>query len=180
MTQTVGAEGAGSIAVGRDAINSIFVTGGVNQFFVGQYERLVDAYLSPQSLYRELDLDDFVGRAWLVQELDAFVAERDRGYLVLEAEAGMGKTAFMAWLARERRYVHHFVRLMPDPDDIGPALRSMAAQLIRAWDLQDRAVGGVLPPNARAPTSSRIYSTPRPASATGSIPASPSCSRSTA
>lgn len=151
MTQVVRAEGAGSIAVGRDAINSIFVTGGVNQFFVGQYERLADAYLSTSSLYRELALDDFVGRDWLVRELDRFVAERDRGYLVVEAEAGMGKTAFMAWLARERRYVHHFVRLMPDPDDIGVALRSLAAQLIRAWDVQELAVGGVLPPNASRP-----------------------------
>ncbi len=147
----VRAEGAGSIAVGRDAINSIFVTGGVNQFFVGQYERLADAYLNPSALYRELQLDDFVGRDWLAQEVDAFVASRDRGYLDIEAEAGMGKTAFMAWLARGRDYVHHFVRLMPDPDDIAPALRSLAAQLIRAWDLQERAVGGVLPPTASRP-----------------------------
>jgi hypothetical protein len=147
----VSAEGAGSIAVGGDAINSIFVTGGVNQFFIGQFERLRDAYLSPASLYRELQLDAFAGRRWLAAAIDDFVAETDRGWLLIEAEAGLGKTAFIAWVARDRRYVHHFVRLMPNADDVGAALRSLAAQLIRAWDLQHLAVGGVLPPNASRP-----------------------------
>jgi hypothetical protein len=151
MNRIVRAEGAGAIAVGGDAINSIFVTGGVNQFFVGHYERLADAYLSPRSLYRELHLEEFTGREWLLSAIDDFVTTADRGYLVIEAEAGMGKTAFMAWLAQKRNYVHHFVRLMPDASDVGTALRSMSAQLIRAWDLQTFAVGGVLPPNASRP-----------------------------
>lgn len=151
MNQVVEASGVGSIAVGGDAINSIFVTGGTNQFFVGRYERLADAYLSPRSLYRELGLDDFTGREWLVRAVYDFIATADRGYLVIEAEAGVGKTAFMAWLARKRSYVHHFVRLMPDASDVGMALRSLSAQLIRAWDLQTYAVGGVLPPNASRP-----------------------------
>jgi hypothetical protein len=151
VNRIVHAEGRGSIAVGGDAINSIFVTGGVNQFFVGQYERLADAYVNSRSLYRELHLDEFTGRAWLLRGIDEFVATNDHGYVVIEAEAGMGKTAFMAWLARERRYVHHFVRLMPDTNDVGAALRSLSAQLIRAWDLQTFAVGGVLPPNASRP-----------------------------
>ncbi|MGY1582037.1 hypothetical protein [Streptomyces sp. MN13] len=148
---TVHAEGAGSIAIGGDAINSIFVTGGVNQFFVGQYQRLAEAYLNPRALYRELSLGDFTGRTWLVRAVDDFLAASDRGYLLIEAEAGMGKTAFLAWVARERRYVHHFVRLMPDVNDVGMALRSLSAQLIRAWDLDTMAVGGVLPANASRP-----------------------------
>jgi hypothetical protein len=148
---SVRAEGPGAIAVGGDAINSIFVTGGVNQFFVGQYERLADAYLNPRALYRELQLDRFTGRRWLLQAIDDFIASVDRGYIVIEGEAGVGKTAFMAWVARERRYVHHFMRLMPEANDIGVALRNLSAQLIRAWDLQSLAVGGVLPANASRP-----------------------------
>lgn len=151
MNGTVHAEGAGAIAIGGAAINSIFVTGGVNQFFVGQYERLADAYLNPKALYRELNLDRFTGRQWLVRVIDEFLTTNDRGYLVVEAEAGMGKTAFLAWLARERGYVHHFVRLMPDPNDIGVALRSLSAQLIRAWDLRSMAAGGVLSSAASRP-----------------------------
>lgn len=148
---TVRAEGPGAIAVGGDAINSIFVTGGVNQFFVGQYERLADAYLNPRALYRELQLERYSGRRWLLQAIDDVLATSDRGYIVIEGEAGVGKTAFMAWVARERRYVHHFMRLMPDANDIGLALRNLSAQLIRAWDLQSLAVGGVLPANASRP-----------------------------
>jgi hypothetical protein len=151
VSHSAQASGPGAIAVGGDAINSIFVTGGVNQFFVGQYERLGDAYLRPDPLYRELDLDDFSGRGWLVRVLDDFVSSNDRGYFVIEADAGMGKTAFLAWVARQRSYIHHFVRLMPDPDDIECALRNLASQIIRAWDLQTFAAGGVLPPTASRP-----------------------------
>ena len=151
MQNVVNATGPGAIAVGGDAINSIFVTGGVNQFFVGQYERLADAYLSPRSLYREIKLDEFTGRLWLLAAVDDFISTTECGYLVVEAEAGMGKTAFMAWLARERGYVHHFVRLMVDANDVGVALRSLCAQLIRAWNLQTYAVGGILPSNASRP-----------------------------
>ena len=48
--KSVRAEGPGAIAVGGDAINSIFGTGGVNQFFAGQYERLADAYLNRSAM----------------------------------------------------------------------------------------------------------------------------------
>lgn len=150
---SVGVEAGGerSIAVGRDAVASIFATGDHNQFFVGQYERLADAYLPPWPLYRELVLEHFTGRRWLVESIDAFLAARDRGYFVLEAEVGLGKTTFLAWLAKERGYIHHFVRLMPNTRDLGAALRNLCAQLIRAWNLTSRAVGGVLPAAASRP-----------------------------
>lgn len=149
--RTVRAEGPGSIAIGGDAVNSIFVTGGVNQFFVGQYERLAEAYIAVEPLYRELQIAQFTGRSWLLDAIDAFVDGHDRGYVVLEAEAGMGKTAFMLWMSKQRGCVHHFVRLMVDPDDVGAAMRNLTAQLIRSWDLQGRAVGGLLPPAASRP-----------------------------
>src|SRR6266571_5241545 len=135
----VHAAGARSIAVGRDAVASIFATGDHNQFFIGQYERLADAYLQPWPLYRELALERFVGRKWLLDSFDDFLRTRDRGYFVLEAEVGLGKTTFLAWLASERGYVHHFVRLMPDERDVGTALRNLCAQIIRAWDLDSEA-----------------------------------------
>lgn len=71
--------------------------------------------------------------------------------MIVEAEAGMGKTAFLAWLSRERGYVHHFVRLMTDPDDVAAAVRNLASQIIVAWDLERLAPGGVLPPTAGRP-----------------------------
>lgn len=150
-SRTVEAHGAGSIAIGGNAINSLLVTGDNNTFFVGRYERLVDAYLDPRGLYQELALESFTGRGWLVAAVDSFLARNDRGYLIVEAEAGLGKSTFLAWLARARGYAHHFVRLMPDPQDIGVAIKNLSSQLIRAWDLETYAVGGVLPPTASRP-----------------------------
>ncbi len=148
-SRQVVASGDRGIAVGGDAINSLLVTGDGNTFFIGRYERLIDAYLSPSALYQELDT--FTGREWLVTAIDRFIRGNDRGYLIVEADAGMGKSAFLAWLARSRGYPHHFVRLMPDPQDVAVAVRNLSSQLIRAWDLETLAVGGVLPPSAGRP-----------------------------
>jgi hypothetical protein len=150
-TAVVTASGDRSIAIGGDAVYSLLVTGDNNTFFVGHYERLQDAYLDPQMLYRELGLDQFTGREWLVEKVDRFFARNSRGYLVIEADAGMGKSTFLAWLARQRGYITHFVRLMRDPNDIGSAMRNLNAQLIRAWDLDTYAAGGILPPAADRP-----------------------------
>src|SRR5438552_1248656 len=49
----------------------------------------------------------FVGREWLRAKLQKFLAEHDRGYFVLEAEAGLGKSAFLADLVAREAYVHH-------------------------------------------------------------------------
>lgn len=150
-SSSVQAEGDRSIAVGHDAIASIFATGDHNQFFVGQYERLADAYLKPWSLYRELELDRFTGREWLERDIQSFFGDTDRGFFILEGEVGVGKTTFLAWLAKERGYLHHFVHLLENDRDAGSALRNLSAQLIRAWDLNARAIGGVLPASASRP-----------------------------
>lgn len=145
------AAGDRGIAIGGDAINSLLVTGDNNTFFVGRYERLADAYLDPRVLYEEVALDRFTGREWLVSFIDGFLTAQDRGYIIIEADAGMGKSTFLAWLAQRRGYVHHFVRLMPDPQDVGAAMKNLATQLITSWDLDTHAIGGVLPPSAERP-----------------------------
>ena len=70
--------------------------------------RLIDAYISPRSVFERLQLDRFVGRTWLVDKVDAFLRDNDRGYFILEANAGLGKTAFLAYLVRERGYIQLF------------------------------------------------------------------------
>lgn len=103
----VSAPADGSVVVGRDVINSIINTGDHNQFFIGDYERLRDAYIEPWPVFERVNLSHFVGREWLLAEVDAFLRDHDRGYFILEAEAGLGKTAFLAWLVRQRGYIHH-------------------------------------------------------------------------
>ncbi len=95
-------------------------------------------------LFERVRLDRFIGREWLIAEIDAFLQE-DRGYFVLEAAAGLGKTTFLAYLAKEWGYIHHFVELAPGQDGIAPGLRNLAAQLVCAWDLNPYLAEGVLP-----------------------------------
>ena len=74
-----------------------------------------------------------VGRDWLRARLQKFLAEHDRGYFVLEAAAGLGKSAFLADLVAREAYIHNFVRGPANTPNEEQALRALAAQLLIAW-----------------------------------------------
>jgi Domain of unknown function (DUF4062) len=139
------------IGIGGEVIRSVVVSGSHNQVFVGDYQRLRDAYIQPWSVFRRVRLDRFVGRKWLTRQFDAFLSESSAGYFVLEAKAGLGKTALLAYLVKERGYIHHFVELAPGADGIGPGLKNLAAQLIRSWKLNPYGLDEVLPGAATRP-----------------------------
>ena len=145
------ASGERGIAIGRDAIHSIFVTGDLKQFFGGDYQGLAEAYRSPWPVFDRVEVDRFVGRAWLETLLDSFLQKNDRGLFVVEAEAGLGKTAFLAHLVRERGYIHYFFDRTSGRADAPTALRSLSAQHIRAWKLSPDAAEGVPPGSAAWP-----------------------------
>jgi hypothetical protein len=148
----VQAQGDRSVVVGRDVINSIINTGDHNRFFIGDYERLQDAYLEPGSVFERVNLEHFVGREWLLAEIDAFLRDHDRGYFILEAAAGLGKTTFLAWLTQERGYIHHFVDSgSGEGRRVNRSLLSLAAQLVLAYQLNPYKAEGVLPPMAARP-----------------------------
>jgi WD40 repeat protein len=112
--------------------------------FTGGLERLRDVSFDPAPLARELDLARFTGREWLIGQIDAFIANRPRGYVVIQAEAGVGKSTLAAHLAGSRPWPCHFTRL-PGGRSPEAARKNLAAQLIAAWDLTEWAPGGVLP-----------------------------------
>jgi len=145
------AAGESGVAVGRDVIGSIINTGDHNQFFIGDYERLRDAYIEPWPVFERVDLTHFVGRDWLLAEVDAFLRNHRRGYFILEADAGLGKTTFLAWLVKERSYIHHFVELAPGLEGVGRGLKNLASQVVLAYHLNAHAVEGVLPGTAARP-----------------------------
>ena len=118
----------------------------ITAFFGGGFERLADAYLSPGALRRELD-PVFVGRDSLIGSIDEFLGARDRGWVVVEGPAGVGKTALLAHLAFGRGWAHHFVRRNDETTrQQDRVLRSLAAQIIPACGLgTDFAPGGILP-----------------------------------
>ncbi|MFI5457204.1 MAG: caspase family protein [Isosphaerales bacterium] len=117
----------------------------------GDYPELTRAYLSPWSVFERVKLDSFRGREWLEKRLDGFLSRYDRGLFILEAKAGLGKTAFLAHLARTRGYVHHFVELAPGPDGVARGLKSLTAQLIRAWGLAPEVLDAVGPVSSLRP-----------------------------
>ena len=78
------------------------------------------------------------------------LAEYPCGYVFLTAEAGLGKTAFAAWLVKTRGYLSHFSRYAGGRS-VRAALQNLSAQLIRSPGLEDQAPGGMLPEWAQTP-----------------------------
>lgn len=135
--------GATVVQAGRDVI-----TGDV---FVGGTARLRDVWLDPAPVFDEVGVDGFVGREWLVAKVDRFLRSHDRGYVVVQAAAGLGKSALAAWLARDRGWPCHFTRRRNGRATV-VALRNLAAQLIGQYGLVEQfAPHGVVPETAGEP-----------------------------
>jgi hypothetical protein len=86
----------------------------------------------------------FSGREWLTSQIDQFIGRHRCGYVWIEAEAGMGKTALCAQLVRERAWIGHFARL----NNGGLArvgLQNLAGQLIAHYEMSDFAPGRMMP-----------------------------------
>jgi hypothetical protein len=66
------------------------------------YKDLIQSYVSTPR---------FVERPWLAERIEAKLAEPDCRFLLLTAEPGAGKTAFMAWLAHQHPdWCRYFIR----------------------------------------------------------------------
>ncbi|MDG4834077.1 hypothetical protein O7627_32965 [Solwaraspora sp. WMMD1047] len=122
------------------------------QVTVGRFDRLHDAIFDPAPLSEQLDLARFQGRAGLIAGIDERIASTDRGYVVVRGEAGVGKSALAAHLVWTRPCAYHFTRLDGGARDPVEARKSLAAQLIGAWDLAGRFTpGDVFPVAAQRP-----------------------------
>ncbi|MFJ2967607.1 hypothetical protein ACIPIC_35645 [Streptomyces collinus] len=98
-----------------------------------------------RKVFSDVGVAEFTGRSWLVECVDSFLAEQGCGFLWVEAEAGLGKTAWTAWLVRERGYVSHFAR-HTQGGSVRVGLRNLAAQLIHRFGLSAQfAPGDMLP-----------------------------------
>jgi WD40 repeat protein len=162
--EAVDLRGAQGVVVGDNNTQVNIVGGMVNYrtvqqlHFHGEFRRLRDATLDLDLLPADLRLVDpgnpddlvglFAGRRWLIDEIDEFIDEcvidKVGGYLFIEAEAGMGKTALATYLAFTRDYPTHVTRL-PGGGSPETARTNLVAQLIARWDLHDAVPGGVLP-----------------------------------
>lgn len=121
------------------------------EIFTGRYARLREVWLDPAPVLDEVEVSRFVGREWVTRSLDRFLRRHDRGYFVIQAAAGLGKTMFAAWLAQSRGWPCHFTRRRKGRV-AATALRNLAAQLIARYRLEKLLVpGGQLPESAGEP-----------------------------
>ncbi len=83
---------------------------------------------------------EFIGRDWLTRRVQEFVGRCNSGFLLLTAEPGIGKSAFVAnqVSSNKQRSVFHFIRndmgYWDDPDSI---LRSLIGQLRHKYNLPE-------------------------------------------
>ena len=147
----VSARGNASVSIGGDANAPVTTTYVGTQVLSMSSVPLSSAVKDPRSVFTAVGIDTFTGREWLAEEVDGFIAGNPCGYVFVEAEAGLGKTAFAAWLVKARGYLSHFSRYS-DGGSVRVALANLSAQLIMDFGLDDRAPGGMLPEWAQTPS----------------------------
>ena len=79
--------------------------------------------------------EGFVGRRFVFEALDRFLREVSSGYLVIRGDPGIGKTAVLAQIVKERRYPHHFNIAAEGICTLGQFLRNAAAQVVARYAL---------------------------------------------
>lgn len=134
MGNDIDITGDGNIVDAHHAIiKKLIATRDVKRIFAGGYQRLREAYLAPWLIYDKADLMHFERRYWLEKQIGTFLQQNSRGYFIIEAEAGMGKTAFMAELVKRFGFVHNFVESAPGQAKMVDGLMNLTAQLVRAY-----------------------------------------------
>ncbi len=145
------AVGDGALAVAGNAgdisnsVTKIEIHGAVAQ-------PLSVAAKDPNLVFGLVNLAEFTGREWLLAEMDQLIAATPCGYVFIEADAGVGKSAFAAWLVKTRGYHSHF-SMYSEGKQVEAALANLSAQLIIDFKMDDLAPGAILPDWARTPGS---------------------------
>lgn len=92
--------------------------------------------LGPQ--YPYIDFTYFQRRAYLEQRVEEFLTSRDKGYFILTAKAGMGKTTFLARLAGQSNercaIVAHFGEDVRE--SLTVAYTELSQKLVERWALR--------------------------------------------
>jgi hypothetical protein len=95
-------------------------------------------YFSVQSKIIQEYSRIFVGRVHARRALENFLTNQKRGYFVVRAAPGQGKTAFSCHLVSEAGYVHHLINRTGGRNDSRLILRSLAGQLMARAGLDEK------------------------------------------
>ena len=144
------ASGDAAVSIGGDATAPVSTTYVGTQVLDRLAVPLQAAAKDPRAVFLAVGVEAFTGREWLVAGIDEFIAVNRCGYVFVEAEAGLGKTAFSAWLVKTRGYLSHFSRYAAGTS-VAAALGNLSAQLITRFGMEAQAPGGMLPEWSRTP-----------------------------
>lgn len=92
----------------------------------------------PRQIFKNIVDDktrEFVGREYIYDQINEYLNDGSfpSGYIILKGEPGIGKTALMAKLVKDRNWVHHFVTEGTDSNE--SFLASICSQLIDKYKL---------------------------------------------
>jgi hypothetical protein len=102
-----------------------------------QTTALRGAYLPFAALVKE-KTRNFVGRRWLFHAIDRHLLDRENfpsGYILITGEPGIGKSALMAQLVKERGWIHHFNNTLQGIASPKHFLANLSAQLTDRYRL---------------------------------------------
>lgn len=89
---------------------------------------------------------DFVGREYIFAAIDAFVTHQPQGYITIEGDPGMGKTALLAQYVQQTHCIAYFNDRLAGRNRAVQFLESVCRQLIERYQLPH----ATLPRNATA------------------------------
>ena len=117
------------------AAEALCQSDGIDLPIAGRASLLRTYFIDPTPVFRALDPESFTGRDWLLEDLRAYLSDEvlRSGTWLLTAEAGLGKSAFMAHLVREFGYPHIFMEQARGAAGTILAIQSLAVQLITRY-----------------------------------------------
>ena len=98
---------------------------------IGQSFWITEAYIP----FIQDRVRGFVGREFIWDAIDEFVAERDSGYILLSGEPGIGKSAIVAKLVQLRKCLFHFISTTIGTTSTKSCHQHLCAQLIARHSL---------------------------------------------
>lgn len=132
--------------------------GGPSTNFCPNCEERLEEISKPNSKTNLIALDftsdierlthDFVGRQWLLNEVDAWLKYRGKSFLILTGEPGVGKSAFAAWLTQTRKDIAAYNFCIAGRNDTivpNTVLRSLGAQLSNFLPDYGKALANTMP-----------------------------------